>query len=106
MGGDASEAQLEETEKQAIAEKLWPVLADMAGHIFTPERIRQLIAQLKTYRNERFAAGDKQVAGCTLGAIASLEREDEPAKNYFLNALCFASLRRPTGAAPDSDSEP
>jgi hypothetical protein len=106
MGGDASEAQLEETEKQAIAEKLWPVLADMAEGIFTPERIRQLIAQLKTYRNERFAAGEKRFAGCTLGAIASLEREDDPAKNYFLNALCLASLRRPTGATPGPDSEP
>jgi hypothetical protein len=105
LGGDISKAKLEEREKQAIAEKLWPVLADMAGHIFTPERIRQLIAQLKTYRNRLFAAGEKRSAGLTLGAIASLEREDDPARNYFLNALCLDSLRRLSAPPANSESE-
>jgi hypothetical protein len=78
---------------KAMGDLMWPVLREMAAKIFTPERIGHLIAQLKTYRNERFAAGEKRIAGCTLGAIASFEREADPAHNYFLNAVCFASLR-------------
>jgi hypothetical protein len=78
---------------KAMGDLTWPVLREMAVKIFTPERIVHLAAQLKTYRNERFAAGEKRIAGCTLGAIASLEREADPAHNYFLNAVCFASLR-------------
>lgn len=78
---------------KTVVEEIWPLLGEMAESIFTPERRRQLIARLKAYRDERFAAGDKRIAGGALGAINSLEREDDPAQNYFLNALCFVSLR-------------
>ena len=78
---------------KAIGDLMCPLLSEMAVKIFTPERIGHLLAQLKAYRNERFAAGEKRIAACTLGAIASLEREDDPARNYFLNAVCLASVR-------------
>ena len=78
---------------KAMGDLMWLMLREMAAKIFTPERIGHLIAQLKTYRNERFAAGEKRIAGCTLGAITSIGRETDSAHNYFLNAVCFASLR-------------
>ena len=94
-----------EATTRLIAERIFPLFGEMAGSIFTPERIRQLIAQLKTYRNERFAAGEKGVAGLALGAITSLEREDDPARNQFLVSLCFSSLRNLSAPAPESDED-
>jgi SEC-C motif len=89
---------------KAFADAIWPAVGEMAQSIFTPERIQQLTSQLKKYRSEQFTAGDKVAAGCAMGAIASLEREDDPSRNYFLNALCFASLREFTGACANPDS--
>ncbi len=91
----------------AFINAIRPVLGEMARSIFTPKRIQQLVAQLKKYRNELFAAGDKDAAGCAIGAITSLERENEPALNCFLNALCFVSLRtlEATRADPGSRNE-
>ena len=74
--------------------------------IFTPERIQQLTARLKKYRSALFAAGDKVAAACAQGAIASLEREDEPGQNRFLNALCLASLQTFTGPSATPHPNP
>jgi hypothetical protein len=78
---------------QKVTEELWPVLGEMAENIFTPKRIRQLIERIKACRDEWHAAGDKRIIGQALGAINQLERDDEPAENYFLKSLCFFSLR-------------
>jgi len=79
---------------ERIFAALWPVLGEMAGKIFTPERLARLLDQLRTYRNERFASGDKRAAGQALGAMAALERPDAEGRNYFLGVLCYVSLRR------------
>lgn len=89
---------------KALADAIWPAVSEMAQSIFTLERIQQLTSQLKKYRSELFAAGDKVAANCAMGAIASLAREDDPSRNYFLNALCFASLRQFTGPSTNPDS--
>jgi hypothetical protein len=94
----------DEATMNTVADAIWPLFREMAEHIFTPERIRQLIAQLKTYRNERFAAGEKRIAGLAHGAITYLQREDQPGLNSFLLILCFRSLR--SLSAPPADSEP
>jgi len=99
---ESADLPRDEATTRLFGETVWPVLGEMAGDIFTPDRIRQLIAQLKTYRNERFAAGEKGIAGLTLGAITSLEREDDPSKNYFLLALCFNSLRKMSGPGTEA----
>jgi hypothetical protein len=78
---------------KAFADVIWPVVGEMAQSIFTPERIQQLVSELRQYRSAQFAAGDKGAAGCAMGAIASLEQEDDPGRSYLLNALCFVSLR-------------
>ncbi|MDA1274142.1 MAG: hypothetical protein O2960_08830 [Verrucomicrobia bacterium] len=90
----SGDPQHDEATTRLFKETILPLLGEMAEHIFTPERVRQLIAQLKTYRNERFAAGEKGIAGLTLGALTLLEREDDRSKNYFLLSLCLKSLRK------------
>jgi len=72
---------------------LLPVFRDMAAGIFTAERRRQLVAQLKTYRNSLFAAGDKRAASYAHAAMSYVEHEDEPGKNSFLNLLCWVSIQ-------------
>jgi hypothetical protein len=82
----------EENAGKYFEEVLLPLLREMADSLFTPERIRQLVGDLRKYRNELFAKGDKTTAGQALGTINYLEREDSPGQNTFLITLCWASL--------------
>ena len=77
---------------------IFPLVGEMITVIFTPERIRQLTAQLKNYRNARYAAGDKQATTLANGAIVSLGDERDPASNRFLYALGYLSLIKAAGA--------
>jgi hypothetical protein len=86
---------------EMLTQTLQPLLSDMAGTIFTPARRQQLAEQLRTYRNSLFAAGDKRAAGSARAAMNAVERADKPAENYFLVALCFASLRRASDPTDD-----
>ena len=69
-----------------------PLLREMSAAIFTRDRIAQLVEELRRYRNERFAEGDKATAGQAQGAIHYLEPEDSPGANAFLISLCWASI--------------
>lgn len=82
----------EERVRQMFGELALPLLREMADSIFTRDRILQLVADLRKYRRERFAAGDRATAGHAMGAIIYLEREDSPGQNTFLISLCWASL--------------
>jgi hypothetical protein len=73
-------------------EVILPLFRAMAVEIFTPDRIRRLVADLKKYRRERFAAGDIPTAMLATGTIAYLEPEDSPGDNKFLVNLCFKSI--------------
>jgi hypothetical protein len=98
-GGGASNAELDETEKDALVDQLVPLLREITDRLFTQERRQQLVAQLRAYRNARFAAGDKPIAVLASGAMHYVEREDAPALNRFLVCLCYASLLRASTAA-------
>jgi hypothetical protein len=74
-------------------EELFLSIREMARMVFTPDRRARLLAELKKYRNERFAADDKNAAELAAGAIMSVEREEDPGENYFLVTLCFRSLQ-------------
>ena len=87
-GGAASE----ESVRKMFEELALPLLREMADSIFTRDRILQLVADLRKYRSERFAAGDQATAGHAMGAINYLEREDSPGQNTFLLSLCWVSL--------------
>ena len=104
LAQSSEDAPPDQATTKALAEVIWPALSEMTQSIFTPERIQQLTARLKKYRSALFAAGDKVAAACAQGAIASLEREDEPGQNRFLNALCLASLQTFTG--PNANPHP
>lgn len=81
-----------ESARKLFEELALPLMRQMADSIFTPEGLRQLVADLRRYQNERFAAGDKTTAQHAMGAIAYLEREDSPGQNVFLLSLCWKSL--------------
>lgn len=94
---------LSEEEVRQMFEKLMlPIMREMAEGIFTRDRILQLVARLKEFRNDRFAAEDHQTAQLAMGAIRYLEREDSPGLNTFLLALCWRSLHAAINACfPD-----
>jgi hypothetical protein len=89
---EAAGSSLSPAAGEALFGVMLPLIGEMVGGILTPERIQQLTAQLKSYRNERFAAGDKQTAALANGAIIPLREERDPASNRFLYALCYISL--------------
>jgi hypothetical protein len=86
------ETHSEESVGQILADLLLPRLREMAESVFTQDRIQRLISNLKKYRSEKFAAGDRDAATMATGAINYLEREDQPGQNAFLIQICWASL--------------
>ena len=79
----------------ALLDSIRPIIREMAGSLFTPERIQELVVQLTAYRDELFAAGEREAAGWAMGGLVTLETETSPADNHFLNCLCLYSLRGP-----------
>ena len=79
---------------KALIDLMFPLVGEMVAELFTPERIRQLTAQLKDYRNARYAAGDKQATTLANGAIVSLGEERDPTSSRFLYALGYHSLMK------------
>jgi len=79
---------------KAFFDAIFPLVGEMVAELFTPERIRQLTAQLKDYRNARYAAGDKQATTLANGAIVSLGEERDPTSSRFLYALGYLSLMK------------
>ena len=99
-GAELSEAQQEEV----FCSIFLPAMREMATGIFTPQRIRKLVGDLKIYRSELFAAGEKNAALCATGAINHIEREDAPSQNFFLIILCYRSIRGlGSGTVEDAD---
>jgi hypothetical protein len=77
---------------KAFMDAMFPLVGEMVAELFTPERIRQLTARLKTYRNARHAAGNKRTTAWANGAIVSLGEERDPTSSRFLYALGYISL--------------
>ena len=98
--------KLTEPEAESFGKMISQVTREMAQSIFTPERLQGLIARLKQYRDERFAASDHAAVRAALGAIVSLERKGSPADNRFLNLMCFQALRDfTTGSGPKASAD-
>jgi hypothetical protein len=87
-GALLSKAQQEE----AFSAVYLPAVWEMTKGVFTPERIRKLVADLKAYRKELLAAREMTAAFYALGAISHIEKEDEPELNVFLVNLCARSV--------------
>jgi uncharacterized protein YecA (UPF0149 family) len=99
-------APSEESVRRMFEELALPLMREMAASIFTHDRIQQLVADVKKYRNELFAAGDKLAAEQAMGAITYLEREDSPGENSFLLTLCWRSLDSAIKASAPGDCQP
>jgi hypothetical protein len=84
---------------------MFPLVGEMVAELFTPERIRQLTARLKTYRNARHAAGDKRTTAWANGAIVSLSEERDPTSSRFLYALGYISLMKALEATANPAQE-
>lgn len=90
--GDFAEKYPEEKREEFGREVVVPVFREITNSIFTAERMQQLVADLKLFRAERFAAGDTETARYAHGAITYVSREDSPGKNAFLVNLCWRSV--------------
>lgn len=86
-------------ENRAFDQFYLPAMREMTKGIFTPERILRLVAELKAYRRELVAAGDKTAILCATTAIHYIESEAEPEMNSFLVTLCARSVMKCTDAA-------
>jgi len=98
-GVKASKAQ----KNRAFDQYYLPAMREMTKAIFTPERILRLVAELKAYRRELAAAGDKTAILCATSAILYIEREEEPELNSFLVNLCARSVMK-CGDAADQEA--
>jgi DNA-binding transcriptional MerR regulator len=90
---------------KAVQDFTFPFLADMARAIFTPERIGELSAKLKEYRNEKYAAGEQDAVAWAVGAMQELRAETDPGENFFLIGICYASVRAVINHAADEDND-
>jgi hypothetical protein len=93
---------------KAFLNAMLPPIREMVAGLFTPQRLAQLAAQLKTYRNDLFNAGDKKTAELANGALLYVKDEDEPDCNRFLCALGYLSVIQGLGtmAAPAPEQAP
>ncbi len=98
-GVKASKAQ----KNRAFDQYYLPAMREMTKGIFTPERILRLVAELKAYRRELAAAGDKTAILCATSAIHYIECEAEPEMNSFLVNLCARSVMK-CGDAADQEA--
>jgi hypothetical protein len=87
-GVKASRAQT----KKAFDQLYLPAMKQMVKGIFTPERIRRLVAELKDYRKMLAATADKKAVLCATSAILYIECETQPELNSFLINLCSRSV--------------
>ena len=79
---------------EAFMGAIFPLIGEIVAERFTPERIQQLTERLRTYRNARYAAGDKQATTLASGAIVSLGEDRDHAGSRFLYALGYLSLMK------------
>jgi hypothetical protein len=89
-GGKVSRAR----SKKAFDQFYLPAMREITKGIFTPERIRRLVAELRAYRTELAAAGDKSASKGATSAILYVEHEAEPEMNSFLVNLCARSVMK------------
>jgi hypothetical protein len=79
---------------EAVREGMVGLTHEMASAVFAPERIDQLVADLKDYQQSLGEVGEREEAAWAYGALASVRADAPPIDKPFLLALCFASLRR------------
>ena len=92
------------TQEAAFTEHVLPAIREMAKGIFTPERIRKLVADLEDYRKELFDGGNKQEVLWAVAAVRYVEPEQEPERNAFLLNLCYRAMLPPSEETAAADA--
>lgn len=87
--GEFDDSEVLESMQQVFLE----VAQEMAPAVFTPERLRQLEAELRAYRHTLQEAGESEAVMYAHAVLTTLEREEPLAENPLLIFICFASLR-------------
>jgi hypothetical protein len=99
-------ASLEEEARGATAEEAWDddqilnglqgvmldVAQEMAPAVITPERLDQLVADLKAYQRDLHEAGERKLTMYTHATATVLERAEVPGEEPFAIGVCMASL--------------
>jgi hypothetical protein len=78
---------------RAMGDIFVEIAREMVPVVFTPERLDQLVADLRDYRRRLLDERESQAAMHAHAAFMMLEREETPAENPLLIGICFASLR-------------
>jgi hypothetical protein len=78
---------------RAMGDIFVEIAREMVPVVFTPERLDQLVADLRDYRRKLLDERETQAAMHARAAFMMLEREETPAENHLLIGICFASLR-------------
>lgn len=86
-------------------ETLGTVLREMVAAVYTPERVEQLVADLKAYRKKLRAAGEDQAARRVDSALMVTVGGVDPEESGFLFATCYASMRLALQAAAGAERE-
>ena len=77
----------------AVSKEVVEIAREIAAAVFTPERVAQLVEELRAYRRDLEAAQERQAAISAQGAIVWLEEAPSPEEVPVLIGICFASLR-------------
>ncbi len=94
-------SKLKERASRALAD----VAAEMAGAIFTRERITQLARDLAAYRLALVEKGEDEAASYAGGAALLLEQEDTRPDDRLLVGICWVTLRSALQPASRAGSE-
>ena len=70
------------------------VVREMTEALYTPERVEQLIEDLKAYRRTLQEAGEEEAARRAKGALMLTAVGMRPADSAFMAGTCYSALRR------------
>jgi hypothetical protein len=86
---------------RGVIDVLMQTARETVPAIFTRERVDRLVADLRHYRHDLMAAGEREAGMWAHAASLTLEHEDIPSENPLLIGICYPSLRQALIAAAD-----
>ncbi len=77
----------------AVRDVIGELTSEMSLAIFTPERLRRLVEELRDYRRSLMDAGEEEAARWAESALAVADSDVPPDDNLLLLSICFVSMR-------------
>lgn len=78
--------------EDAVSEALLATIREMVPAVYTPERIEQLMQDLRDYRRRLSEAGEREAAILADVVLTTLQRDGPAGDHYVLAVTCYASL--------------